>query len=135
MKVQSYLVFDGRCDEALEFYKRALGAKVNALMRFGEAPDQSQIKPENKNKVMHSEIQVGETVIMASDGYCTGKPGFQGFSLTISVPTDAEAKRVFEAISEGGQVSMPLGKTFFASSFGVASDNFGVGWMVITDQR
>lgn len=135
MKVQSYLVFDGKCDEALEFYKRALGAKVNALMRFSEAPDQSQIKPESKNKVMHSEIQVGETVIMASDGYCTGKPGFQGFSLTISVPTDAEAKRVFEAISEGGQVSMPLGKTFFASSFGVASDKFGVGWMVITDQR
>lgn len=135
MKVQSYLVFDGKCDEALEFYKRALGAKVNALMRFSEAPDQSQIKPESKNKVMHSEIQIGETVIMASDGYCTGKPGFQGFSLTISVPTDAEAKRVFEAISEGGQVSMPLGKTFFASSFGVASDKFGVGWMVITDQR
>ena len=132
MKVQPYVFFDGKCEEALEFYKRAIGAKVNALMRFGEAPDQSQIKPENKNKVMHSEIQVGDTVILASDGYCTGKPGFQGFSLTITVPTDAEAKRVFDAISEGGQVSMPLGKTFFASSFGVASDKYGVGWMVIT---
>jgi len=133
MKVQSYLFFDGKCDEALEFYKRALGAKVNALMRFGEAPDQSMVKPENKNKVMHSEFQIGDTVIMASDGYCNGKPGFQGFSMAIAVPTDAEAKRVFDAISDGGQVSMPLSKTFFASSFGTASDKYGVGWMVITE--
>jgi PhnB protein len=133
MKVQPYLFFDGKCEEALEFYKRALGAKVNALMRFSEGPDQSRIKPENKNKVMHSEFQVGEAVIMASDGYCNGAPSFQGFSLTITVSNDAEAKRVFDAITAGGEVRMPLEKTFFASSFGMATDKYGVGWMVITE--
>ncbi len=133
MKVQPYLFFDGKCEEALEFYKRALGAKVTALMRFSEGPDQAMVKPENKNKVMHSEFQVGEAVIMASDGYCNGAPSFQGFSLTITVPNDAEAKRVFDTISAGGEVKMPLEKTFFASSFGMAEDKYGVGWMVITD--
>ena len=133
MKVQPYLFFDGKCDEALEFYKRALGAKVNALMRFGEAPDQSTIKPESKNKVMHSAFQVGETEILASDGHCLGKPSFQGFALTIHAPNDAEAKRIFNAISDGGQVQVPLDKTFFASSFGMAADKFGIGWMVIVD--
>jgi PhnB protein len=133
MKVQAYLFFDGKCEEALEFYKRALGAKVNALMRFGEGPDQSMVKPENKNKVMHSEFQVGETHIMASDGYCQGAPSFQGFSLAITVPNDAEAKRVFDAISAGGEVRAPLQKTFFASSFGMAADKYGVGWMVVTE--
>jgi hypothetical protein len=72
MKVQPYVFFDGKCEEALEFYKRAIGAKVNALMRFGEAPDQSQVKPESKSKVMHSAFQIGETEILASDGYCLG---------------------------------------------------------------
>ncbi|HEV8390332.1 MAG TPA: VOC family protein [Dongiaceae bacterium] len=131
MKVQPYVFFDGKCDDALEFYKRALGAKVNMLMRFSEAPDQSQIKPESKNKVMHCSFQVGETEILASDGRCMGQPSFQGFALTINATNDAEAKRIFIAISEGGQVQMPLEKTFFASSFGMAADKFGVGWMVI----
>lgn len=133
MKAQPYLFFDGKCEDALEFYKRALGAKVNALMRFSEAPDQSMVKPESKNKVMHSEFQVGDSVILASDGHCNGKPSFLGFSLTISTKTDEEAKRLFGAISDGGQVTMPLEKTFFASSFGMATDKFGVGWMVITE--
>jgi PhnB protein len=131
MQVQPYLFFDGKCDEAIEFYKRVLHAKVQMLMRFGEAPDQSTIKPENKNKVMHCSIQIGETTIMASDGYCNGKPAFDGFALSVDAPNDAEAKRIFTALAEGGETRMPLDKTFFASSFGMCADKFGVGWMVI----
>jgi len=131
MKVQPYVFFEGKCDEALEFYKRALGAKVTALMRWKEAPDQSMVTPGHENKVMHSEIQIGETTILASDGRSTGKPSFQGFSLTITAPSDTEAKRIFNALADGGQVQMPLEKSFFASSFGIAADKFGVGWMVI----
>ena len=134
MKVQPYVFFDGKCEEALEFYKRAIGAKVNALMRFGEAPDQSQIKPESKNKVMHSAFQIGETEILASDGYCLGAPAFQGFALTINAGDNAEAKRLFTGIAEGGKIQMPLEKTFFAASFGIAVDKFGVNWMVLVDQ-
>ena len=134
MKVQPYVFFDGKCEEALEFYKRAIGAKVNALMRFGEAPDQSQIKPESKNKVMHSAFQIGETEILASDGYCLGAPAFQGFALTINAADTAEAMRMFTGIAEGGKIQMPLEKTFFAASFGIAVDKFGVNWMVIADK-
>jgi len=131
MKVQPYVFFDGKCDEALEFYKRALGAKVTALMRWKEAPDQSMVTPGHENKVMHSSFQVGETEILASDGGCMGIPSFQGFSLTITAANDAEAKRLFTALAEGGKIQMPLEKSFFASSFGIAADKFGVGWMVI----
>jgi PhnB protein len=133
MKVQPYVFFDGKCDEALEFYQRAIGAKVNAVMRWKEAPDQSMITPGQENKVMHSEFQVGETAILASDGRCMGKPSFQGFALTITADNDADAKRIFNALGDGGQVQMPLEKTFFASLFGMVADRFGVGWMVIVD--
>jgi len=134
MKVQPYVFFDGKCDEALQFYQRALGAKVNALMRFSEAPDQSQIKPESKNKVMHAAFQIGETEILASDGYCLGAPAFQGFALTINAANSAEALKLFTGIAEGGKIQMPLDKTFFAASFGIAVDKFGVNWMVISDK-
>ena len=134
MKVQPYVFFDGKCDEALQFYQRALGAKVNALMRFSEAPDQSQVKPESKNKVMHAAFQVGETEILASDGYCLGAPAFQGFALTIHAADSAEALKLFTAIAEGGKIQMPLDKTFFAASFGMAVDKFGVNWMVIAEK-
>ncbi len=133
MKVQPYVFFDGKCDEALEFYQRALGAKVTAVMRWKDAPDQSMVTPGQENKVMHSELQVGETVILASDGRCMGKPSFQGFALTITADNDADAKRMFNALGDGGQVQMPLEKTFFASLFGMVADKFGVGWMVIVD--
>ena len=133
MKVQPYVFFDGKCDEALEFYQRALGAKVTAVMRWKEAPDQSMVTPGQESKVMHSEFQVGETVILASDGRCMGKPSFQGFALTITADNDADAKRIFNALGDGGQVQMPLEKTFFASLFGMVADKFGVGWMVIVD--
>jgi PhnB protein len=131
MQVQPYLNFDGRCDEALDFYAKAIGAKVGMLMRFKEAPDKSMISPGNEDKVMHSQFQVGDTTIMASDGRCTGKPNFNGIALTISANTEAEADKLFNSLADGGQVQMPLAKTFFSPKFGMLADKFGVGWMVI----
>ena len=131
MQVQPYLFFDGRCEEALEFYKRSLGAKVTMMMKFKEAPDQSMVSPGSENKVMHSAVQIGNSTIMASDGHCNGKPSFEGFSLSVDATNDAEAMRIFTALAEGGQIRMPMNKTFFASSFGMCADKFGVGWMVI----
>jgi PhnB protein len=130
MQVQPYLFFDGRCEEALEFYRGALGAKVEALMRFKESPDPRSAPEGGGDKVMHSSFRIGETTVLASDGHCTGKPSFQGFALSLNVSDDAEAKRLFEALSDGGAVQMPLSKTFFASSFGMVADRFGVTWMV-----
>jgi PhnB protein len=130
MLVQPYLNFDGRCDEALEFYKKAIGAKVGMLMRFKDAPDQSMISSGSENKVMHSSFQVGETTIMASDGRCTGKANFHGIALSITANSEAEADKLFGGLAEGGQVNMPLSKTFFSPKFGMLSDKFGVGWMI-----
>ena len=135
MLVQPYLFFDGRCEEALAFYRSTLGAEVTMLMRFKESPEPipaDMCPPGSDEKVMHASFTIGETTLMASDGRATGNPVFQGFSLSLSVPNDAEAERLFNALSEGGKVEMPLGKTFYASSFGMVADRFGVGWMVIT---
>jgi PhnB protein len=134
MQVQPYLFFDGRADEAIEFYRRTLGAEVGMLMRFKDSPEacaEGSMPAGSENKVMHAALKIGEATVMASDGRCTGAPNFQGFALSLDAPTDAEAKRLFDALSDGGQVQMPLGKTFFASSFGMVADKFGVGWMVI----
>ena len=134
MIVQAYLSFDGRCEEAVEFYRRALGAEVTMLMRFKESPDApppGMVPPGAENKVMHASLRIGETVVMASDGRCVGKPSFQGFCLSISVANEAEANRVFAALADGGEVQMPLGKTFFSTRFGMVADRFGVSWMVI----
>ena len=134
MQVQSYLFFDGRCEEALEFYRGALGAKVTMLMRYKESPEApppGMVAPGSDDKVMHASFDVGDTTIMASDGKATGKPSFQGFSLSITVADEAEAERVFAAIGKGGQVQMPLGTTFFSRRFGMVADRFGVSWMVI----
>ncbi|MGC1588362.1 MAG: VOC family protein [Rhodomicrobium sp.] len=131
MHVQQYLNFDGRCEEALEFYKKALGAKVDMLMRFKDAPDQSMITPGNADKVMHSQVHIEDTAVLMSDGRCTGKPNFHGIALAISVASEAEAEKTFNALADGGQVQMPLGKTFFSPRFGMLSDKFGVGWMIV----
>ncbi|MDM0058293.1 VOC family protein [Variovorax fucosicus] len=134
MQVQSYLFFDGRCEEALEFYRSALGAKVTMLMRYKESPDPvppGMCAPNSGEKVMHSEFTIGDTKLMASDGYAGGKPEFKGFSLSLDAKDDADAKRLFDTLAEGGTVQMPLGKTFFASSFGMVADRFGMAWMVI----
>jgi PhnB protein len=131
MAVQPYLLFDGCCEEAVEFYKRALGAEVNMLLRYKESPEQQpgMVKPGYENKIMHASFRIGDSMIMASDD-CTGHPTFQGFSLSLTVKNEAEADRAFAALSEGGQVRMPLTKTFFSSRFGMLADRFGVAWMV-----
>jgi PhnB protein len=131
MQVQPYLFFDGRCEEAIEFYKKAVGAQVEMLMRWKDSPDQSMGTPANANKVMHSSLRIGETAVMASDGRNTGQPNFQGFALSLDAKTDTEAQTLFKALSDGGEVAMPMGPTFFATSFGMVRDRFGVHWMVI----
>jgi PhnB protein len=138
MQVQPYLFFDGRCEEAIEFYRKALGAEVGMLMRFKDSPEpcpEGMVPPGAENKVMHAVLRVGDTTVMASDGRCTGAPQFQGFSLSLDAKDDVDAKRLFDALSDGGQVQMPLGETFFASSFGMVADKFGVPWMVIAEKH
>jgi len=130
--IQPYLFFNGRCEEALAFYGKALGAEVEMMMRFKESPDAhppGMVPPGWEEKVMHTSFRVGQTTVMASDG-CAQKPNFEGFSLSLSVPTEAEADRAFAALAEGGQVRMPLTKTFWSPRFGMLEDRFGIGWMI-----
>ena len=134
MHVQPYLFFDGRCEEALDFYKSALGAELVMLMRFRDSPDPPQpgmVPPGSEGKVMHASFRVGDTEVLASDGRCQGRPSFQGISLSLTVPDEATADRLFAALADGGQVQVPLGKTFFSPRFGMVADRFRVGWMVI----
>jgi len=131
MKIQPYLNFDGRCDEAIEFYRKALGAEVQTLMRFKDAPDPAMISPGAENKVMHASLRIGDSTVMMSDGRCTGQSKFQGITLSLQPSSDAEAERLFAALGDGGQVQMPLAKTFFSSCFGMAADRFGVSWMIV----
>jgi PhnB protein len=131
MQVQPYLSFEGRCEEAVELYRKALGAEVTALMRFKESPDPGMCSPGSLDKVMHMSFRIGDTTLLASDGRCTGQPNFQGISLTLTVPNDAEAERLFASLADGGQVQMPLTKTFFSSRFGMVADRIGVPWMII----
>lgn len=136
MQVHAYLNFDGRCEEAIEFYRRAAGAEVACLMRYSESPEPAKpgmVPPGAENKVMHASFRIGETTIMASDCHCAGAPNFQGFSLAVGVPDVARAERLFNALADGGQVRMPLAKTFFSPSFGVVADRFGVGWMIMVE--
>jgi PhnB protein len=133
MQVQPYLSFEGRCDEAIEFYKKALGAKVDMLMRFKECPDQSMVSPQNGEKVMHAAVRVGDDQILMSDGRCGGSANFNGFSLALSAKSEADAERMFNALADGGQVRMPMAKTFFSPRFGMVADKFGVGWMVLVE--
>jgi PhnB protein len=131
MKLQPYVFFDGRCDEALEFYKTAIGAKAETLMRFKDAPDQSMVSPGSANKVMHAQVRIGDATILMSDGRNQGKPTFQGFALTITAANEVEADKLFGALAAGGTVTMPMAKTFFSPRFGMLTDKFGVGWMVL----
>lgn len=135
MTINPYLSFEGRCEEAIEFYKKAIGAEVNMLMRFKDMPTNScpegSVPPGTENKVMHAEVRIGDSTIFVSDGRCKGETKFNGTSLSLSAADDAQASRAFNALAQGGTVTMPLGKTFFASSFGMVNDRFGVPWMVI----
>jgi PhnB protein len=134
MEVQPYLLFDGRCEEALEFYRKALGAEVVSLVRFKDNPeppkDSRMVPPGAEDKVMHASFRVGKTTLLASDGRCAGKPAFQGFALSLTVANEAEAERLFASLGEGGQVQMPMTKTFFSPRFGMLADRFGVSWMI-----
>ena len=131
MQVQPYLFFEGRCEEAMAFYGTALGAEVKALMRYSESPEPTHIPPGSAEKVMHAEFRVGETVVMCSDGMCAGAPAFKGFGLALPVADAAAAERTFAALAEGGEIRMPMAKTFFSPAFGMVSDRFGVLWMVM----
>lgn len=134
MQIQPYLFFDGRCEEAIDFYRSALGAEMTMLMRFKESPEpnnQCMVPPDAGDKVMHASLRIGDTTVSASDGRCTGQPRFQGFSLTLTAADETEADRLFNSLADGGQVQMPLDKTFFSPRFGMVADRFGVSWMVM----
>jgi PhnB protein len=133
--VQPYLFFDGRCEEAIEFYRTALGAEVMMLTRYQDSPEPNSCAPGTENKVMHASLQIGDTTLMASDGRCQGKPAFEGFSLSLTVPDETEAERLFATLADGGQVQMPLTKTFFSPRFGMVADRFGVSWMILVASR
>jgi PhnB protein len=139
--VQSYLFFNGRCEEAIEFYKKTLGAKVEMLMRFSDSPEQPSEQSStgcapmgDPNKIMHSSFRIGDTVLMASDGMTEGPTEFKGFSLTLNPTNEADARRLFATLSDGGQVHQPLISTFFSPCFGVIADKFGMGWMIVVEQ-
>lgn len=130
--VQPYLFFGGRCEEAIGFYREAIGAKVEMMMKFSDSPEPmppGMLPPGFEHKVMHASLRVGETVVMASDG-CHSGSTFGGFSLSLAVPNEDEANRAFAALSAGGQVTMPLSKTFWSPRYGMLKDRFGVDWMV-----
>jgi PhnB protein len=132
MQIQPYVFFEGRCEEAIEFYRAALGAEVTFLMRFKDSPEPTSHGSEEK--VMHASLRIGDTTVLVSDGRCGGKASFQGFALSLTVSSEAEAERLFAALADGGQVQMPLTKTFFSPRFGMLADRFGVFWMVYVRQ-
>jgi len=136
MKVESYLFLNGRTEEALDFYKKAIGAKTEAVIRMKDSPEPPPggIPPGTENKIMHCVFRVGETQIMASD-MGEGKPEFKGFALTIATPSEAEAQKLFQGVGEGGHVIQPLIKTFFSPAFGMVADKFGITWMVLVDTQ
>ena len=137
MKVQSYLMFDGRCEEALAFYGQAVGAQTLVLMRFSDSPEPPAGECASAgvpgDKVMHAEFRIGDTALMASDGQAGGHPVFRGMSLALSVADATEAHARFDALADGGAVVAPLARTFFSPAFGVVNDRFGVSWMVVAD--
>lgn len=138
MAIQPYLDFNGRCDEAIAFYREALGAEVTGLMRFKDSPQPPSpgcLPAGCEEKVMHAALRVGDATLFASDGRCRGTPRFEGISLNLLVKSDADAQATFSRLAEGGQIQMPIGPTFFASSFGMVQDRFGVSWMVLAGMK
>lgn len=134
MNVQPYLFFEGRCDEAIEFYQNALGAEVEMILRYKDGPEGPGCPPGPgmEEKVMHCSLRIRDAVVLASDGMCGGNPEFKGISLAIYGRDVADSAQLFTALADGGQVQMPLEKTFFSPSFGMVTDRFGVTWMVVT---
>jgi len=137
MQVQPYLFFDGRCQEAVDFYKKALGAEVIMLMRFKDSPEpqpSGMVPPGSEDKVMHMSMRIGSSIVFGSDGRCGGHPEFKGFTLSLTAANEAEADRLFDALGEGGQVQMPMSRTFFSPRFGMVADRFGVSWMILVEK-
>jgi PhnB protein len=133
MHVEPYLFFEGCCEEALEFYRRAIGAEIQSVQRFGDSPESSaagHLPPGSENKVMHAMFRVGDTTVLASDGRSRGSSQFQGFALSITVADASEADRLFLGLSAGGTIVMPLTETFYSPRFGMVTDRFGVLWMI-----
>ena len=138
MHIEPYLFFEGRCAEAVEFYRDALGAEVAMLMRYKDSPEPAppgKLPAGSEDKVMHASLRIGDTTVMASDGLCQGPPRFQGFSLSITAPDETRADKMFAALADRGQVQMPMGKTFWSPRFGMVTDRFGVGWMISVPPR
>lgn len=132
MRAEPYLFFQGRCAEAFEFYKEALGAKIDAVVRHGDMPGSP---PESKDKVMHAAMRIGDSTVLASDGRGNEGTTFSGFSISLQVGDDAEAERLFAALANGGAVQVPMMSTPFASRFGMVADRFGMPWMIVTQQQ
>ena len=136
MHIEPYLFFEGRADEAIAFYQRALGAQLVSRMRYSDSPPGDQKCPDGSappgDAVMHASLQIGSTLLMLSDGFARGQPEFKGVALSLTAKDDAEARRLFDGLADGGQVQQPLEPTFFATSFGMLTDRFGVMWMVFT---
>ena len=133
MLVQPYLNYDGKCEEAIKFYQGAVGAEVIMIMRFKDSPEPpppSAGPAPSPDKVLHAAFKIGDSTVLASDGHCQGRESFKGFSLSLTVPDEAAADRAFRSLSQGGQVTLPLTKTFFSPKFGMLTDRFGLGWMV-----
>ncbi len=133
MHIESYLFFDGRCEEAIAFYRRALGAEVLMMMRNKDSPEPAspgELPEGSDDKILHASLRIGKSSVMLSDGHCAGQPDFRGFSLSIATDTVAEARRLFDALAADGQVQMPLAQTFWSPLFGMVADRFGISWMV-----
>ncbi|WP_424195087.1 VOC family protein [Ampullimonas aquatilis] len=132
MQLIPYLFFEGRCEEAVEFYGKVLGAEIVTLMRYKDNPEPNEcvMQPEIENKIMHMSLRIGNMTLMASDGMVNAPPKFQGFSLSLTVEDAQQAEQFFNALAVTGQVQMPLGPTFFSPAFGMVADRFGVSWMI-----
>ncbi len=135
MHVQPYLFFEGQCEEAIAFYRGAVGAEVQMQMRYKDSPEKGSAPPDaDPEKIMHATLKIGGSTVMMSDGQCSGKPAFSGVSLALTVSDEAEAQRAYSALAEGGQPFMPLTKTFFSPQFGMLTDRFGLMWMVMVEE-
>ena len=131
MSVHPYLFLEGRAEEAIEFYKKALGAVVNTLVRIGDSPESGmQLAPGNENKLLHADFRIGDSTIAVSDGFCSGQPKLEGVRLVLTCPDKADAEKKFAALAADGRVDQPLIATFFSAAFGMLADQFGVPWMV-----
>jgi PhnB protein len=135
MAVTPYLALEGRCEEAIEFYKKNLGANVQVMMRFKDGPPEFKCSPGTENKIMHSCLTINGSQVMMSDGQAKGHAEFKGIALTLDAKTKAEGEKMFNALAQGGQVQMPMNETFFADGFGMVADKFGVGWMIIAGAK